>query len=100
MLSLTQSSHNANCLLLTYCGPPTWGRSDKARKHRKYWTGRPRAHRRPRLPVVDDADRYGCCEFRQHECESERSTTYGRVVVRTSSIGLELFQLAGEPLTQ
>jgi hypothetical protein len=54
MLSLTQSSHNANCLLLTYCGPPTWGRSDKARMHRKYWTGKPRAHRAPvcRSPMM------------------------------------------------
>ena len=57
MLSLTQSSHNGNCLLLTYCGPPTWGYSDKARMHRKYWTGKPRAYRRrgcwsPMMPIV------------------------------------------------
>jgi hypothetical protein len=51
----------------------------------------------PGLLVVDDADRYGCCEFRQHGCESERGTTCGQVVVRTSLIGLEQFQIAGDP---
>jgi hypothetical protein len=69
MLIHTQSSHNGNCLLLTYCGSPSWGRGHEARMRRKYWTGATSGAVSLLVPVVHDADRYGCCEFRLRGCE-------------------------------
>jgi len=36
---------------------------------RKYWTGATSGAVSLLVPVVHDADRYGCCEFRLRGCE-------------------------------
>jgi hypothetical protein len=96
MLVHSQSSHNRNCLLLTYCEPLTWERStgvDLSQIVDRIHVGQAESP----VPVNDEAVRIGCCGFQRLQAGIFPDRNLRQVVVRTSSFGLEQFQFATIP---